>query len=110
MTYKVAIRKNATGEVRVREYAYDWFKDAARSEESSDMFWWTEGNFGCDCNRYLEFERAGGNEPDMNDESRGQCGMEAYSVLYADLPDGTRIKIDTDEASETPSQFSEKEK
>lgn len=29
----------------------------------ADKFWWTEGNMGCDCNRYLQWERGHGREP-----------------------------------------------
>jgi len=86
MPYRVAIRKNETGEVRLRNYDYDWFK-----YESSDLFWWTEGNMSCDCNRYLEFERAAGVEPDS---CYAPCGETAYSVLYVELPDGTKIDVD----------------
>jgi hypothetical protein len=50
MTYSVAIRKNETGEVRICEMEVPWGE--------TSLFWWTEGNFGCDCNRELLFERA----------------------------------------------------
>lgn len=41
-------------------------------------YYWTEGNASCDCNRHLEFERAGGVEPDDHME----CGDEvAYRLL-----------------------------
>ncbi len=59
MAYRVAIKDTETGEVRVTEFPY----------EDDDLFWWTDGNFGCDCNRWLTFERAGGNEPDLDDMS-----------------------------------------
>lgn len=88
MPYNVAIRKNATGEVRMAPMDLDWFKP----DGYDDMYWWTEGNFACDCNRHLEWERAAGREPD-NDEGI-ECGHTAYTALYAELPDGTRIEID----------------
>lgn len=87
MPYKVAIRKNATGEVRLREMPYDWRKP----DGSDDLLWWTDGNFGCDCNRELEFERAAGGDPGLDEV---ECGNEAYSVLYAELPDGERVVVD----------------
>lgn len=100
MTYKVAIRKNETGEVRIRTIeGLDWHK----ADGGDDMYWWTEGNFGCDCNRELEFERAGGNDPNLGTK----CGDERYSVLYAELPDGTRIEIDTDDAATSPPKRSQ---
>lgn len=85
MSYKVAIRDNATGEVRIGAYDFDW-----------NEFWWTEGNMSCDCNRRLEFLRAGGpgpaGDPHWNDAEH-ECGNGAYSVLYAYLPDGKRIAL-----------------
>lgn len=84
MSYTVAIRKNETGEVRTASYDFDF-----------NLFWWTDGNFACDCNRYLEFERAGGHEPtDDEDDRLGGCGHERYTVLYADLVDGNRVTVD----------------
>lgn len=96
MPYKVAIRKNATGEIRIAEMDFEWDK----GNDSTDLFWWTEGNFGCDCNRYLEFERAGGHDPDddVPDDQQQECGHTAYSVLYAEMPDGKRVPIDEEPA------------
>lgn len=81
MTYKVAIRDNTTGEVRVREMSLDWKEHSA--------FWWRrgDGNMGCDCNRRLEFERAAGGEPGLDQP----CGHSRYDVLYVELPDGHRL-------------------
>lgn len=64
------IRNNKTGEVRrsvsKRDPEYD----------DNVEFMWTDGNYGCDCNRALFFARAAGDdEPDID------CGEEAYSVL-----------------------------
>lgn len=91
--YIVAIRKNSTGEIRLRKVDQQWV--------DGHEWWWTEGNMGCDCNRYLEFERAGGNM-DCWDEPEGQetpCGDVLYSVLYAELPSGERIVIDKNAGS-----------
>ena len=81
--------ENETGEIRIRDMNVD-FHDYS-------LFWLTEGNFGCDCNRHLEFERAGNNEV-FNDDR--PCGSEKYSVLYAEFPDGTKMKIDDDDFSD----------
>lgn len=84
MTYKVAIRNNATMEVRIADKDLEW-------HEASE-FWWTDGNFGCDCNRGDEWQRAiGTKEDDLVDTD---CGHEKYSVLYVEFPDGKRINID----------------
>lgn len=81
MGYSVKIKNNETGEVRDARMDFDW-------DEASD-YWWTDGNFGCDCNRHLVFIRAG-NEP----ESDVSCGNKLYTVIHAKLDDGKVIEID----------------
>lgn len=85
MKYKVAIRKNSTGEIRL----YD-LGDIPWGESSE--FWWTEGNMSCDCNRQWDFERAGGDP--ITEDPDPDCGDIKYSALYAELEDGTRIPLD----------------
>ncbi len=80
--YMVAIKNNDTGEVRLCKQDIGW------NGEGSE-FWWTEGNMACDCNRHNEFLRANGEE-----ETDVECDMIRYSALYAELEDGTRIKLD----------------
>lgn len=87
MSYQVAIRQNATGEIRMHEID---FTDWGKPDGYTDLFWWTDGNFGCDCNRKASFYNVGIDEPGMD----FPCGHEAYSVLYAILPDGKKILID----------------
>lgn len=48
-------------------------------------FWWTDGNFGCDCNRKIEWCRAHG----MSEERIAElwkdgfpCGDSAYEAEY----------------------------
>lgn len=83
MEYKIAIRNNETGEIRECPQDLKW-------EEHTD-FWWTEGNMACDCNRHLEFERAGGRKPEWDE---GECGDEKYTALYAEFPNGKKITLD----------------
>jgi hypothetical protein len=83
MSYIVAIRRNADGEVRLCPQPFEW-------EEGSN-FQWTEGNYGCDCNRELFFERAAGLDPDVMSAT---CGTDRYSVEHIELPDGTRIELE----------------
>lgn len=69
----VRLRKTETGEVR--EY---------RTEECEDGvgYQWTDGNYGCDCNRERFFLRAGGEE-DVADEAlhaQGRCSTGRYVV------------------------------
>lgn len=84
MTYRVAIRKNETGEVRFYQDPSEWTE--------SDYFYWTDGNAGCDCNRELFFERAAGNEINLD---AVKCSDDRFSCLYAELPDGRRIELGT---------------
>lgn len=79
--YKVAIRNEETGEIRVCEMAGEWVGDDYGPSE----YWWTEGNFSCDCNRGLVYDSNG---------SDSKCGTEKYTALYAELPDGTKIPLD----------------
>jgi len=66
MSYLVHLRKNATGEVEVREMGegVDW--------GPSSEFWLCCGNFGCDCNR--ESLWTGGDLPD-------ECSSGKYTIL-----------------------------
>ena len=67
------IRKNTTGEVRVAEVE-DWLVDGHRNPS---VYNWTDGNFGCDCNREILFDRAGGGDPDPMDMA---CTEGRFSV------------------------------
>lgn len=73
------LRKVATGEVRVYEIA--------RGADSPDtaLFWWTEGNGSCDCNRRDFFADAGGEprEDDDDDDpcSFGRCGETEFELV-----------------------------
>ena len=82
-SYEVAIRKNSTGEIKILKETLDW----DTTNNYGHVYWWAEGNFGCDCNRAIQFGDY--------DES---CGESRFSVLYVELPDGTIIPIDTDPA------------
>lgn len=87
MSYQVLIRNNATGEERLYQYDFDW--------GDSSLFLWTEGNYGCDCNRSLFFRRAVGEKVGCTESV--DCGETAFSIPYAIMPDGTRIQIDDQE-------------
>jgi predicted dehydrogenase len=67
------IRKNKTGEIREYKdelYWGNWYQD-----EEPSTYIWEDGNYSCDCNRYLFFQRVK-NENEDNEE----CGDELYSV------------------------------
>lgn len=83
MSYVVRLRNNETGEVREQAYGdLEWNETA--------VAWWTEGNFGCDCNRRMQWQIAGGEVPDDDPP----CGEGQYSAICAILPDGTEVLID----------------
>lgn len=91
MQYKVAIKSNATREIRL----YDLGRECHWNDAS--YFLWTQGNYSCDCNRELSFIRAGGpgsdDDPHHNNLDT-ECGHDRYSILYAELEDGTHIEFD----------------
>jgi len=81
--YHVLIRRNATGETRRVFMALPWYGDGG------SLYWWTDGNFGCDCNRALTFYRE-----DEAPEDEIDCGDTRFTVLQAELPDGRIVQID----------------
>lgn len=92
MNYVVIIRDNASKEERTYRPSTEW-------DPESSVYWWTEGNMGCDCNRRVDFARAGGPGPEGDPYHNklledSQCGDEAYSVLRAILDDGTIVPLD----------------
>jgi hypothetical protein len=96
MKYTVILRNNATGEERRYADGFEW------DDEGHFTFMWTDGNYGCDCNRELFFKRAGGEQGkvDLDDE---RCGSERYAALRAEREDGTTIAIDSlPEANDVP--------
>lgn len=97
-TYTVHIIDTTTGEARDCPMSIDW------GDDESAVFWWTEGNFGCDCNRGLVFHDYD-IDPDCN------VGPNRYRVTHATLADGRVVTIDgdlrTDPLSATSLQRSE---
>jgi hypothetical protein len=79
----VFIRKQATGEIRRHVDEYPWQGD----------YIWSEGNYACDCNRHLFFERAAGHEPYDDEDYEGKCGDEAY-VIRIDDENGNELYRD----------------
>ena len=80
MPYKVAIRNNATGEVRLCGYDLEW--------QDHSEYWHTDGNEGCDCNAKHAFDG------DRLCQSDNPCGHTAYSILYAILPSGESVPLE----------------
>lgn len=72
-----------------REYHDEW-PDSFSGEGLE--FMWTDGNYACDCNRALFWNRIKGkDDPDV------PCGDGEYVVPYLTLANGTRIWIDAEE-------------
>lgn len=65
------IKDIRTGEIRCCNTKI-WETDG-----SPNPYIWEEGNYACDCNRHLFFERAIGNEPDDNEL---HCETDFYRV------------------------------
>ena len=83
MTYRVLIQDNATGERVWVSQSHEW--------DDTSLFWWTDGNMGCDCNRALEFESAKGRDRKDVDID---CGKTAFTAICAEMPDGSCILLD----------------
>lgn len=78
MSYAVQIRKNDTGEIR--------FYTLEALEDDGDYIW-TDGNFSCDCNRAIMFDRAKDQEiPEwwLKEPTPYPCSDGAFSVLLPD--------------------------
>lgn len=64
----VKLLDTETGEQRIVDAEYD------------NEFIWAEGNYSCDCNRRLFFERSKGNEPDDV-----ECGESRYVIVGTNI-------------------------
>lgn len=89
MGYKICIIDTTTWEERVQDMRDIPWGDAS-------VFWWTEGNYGCDCNRAWEFARAGGLPEAEVVKIEQPCSHSNYSRYYVPWAevDGKRIEID----------------
>lgn len=58
-------------------------------EPHNAIFQWTDGNYGCDCNRHLFFERQLGQKTeDQLDEDNTPCGNNLlYEMLSIEVDD-----------------------
>lgn len=84
----VHIRRNADGVVRVCRME-SRFDVPDYCDGFADDFLWSEGNFACDCNRAIFFERAAGVE-----NIDRQCGDDAYFVRIVDAETGALLYED----------------
>ncbi len=63
MKYAAHILDRRTGERVIAPQDQSWTHVDGGTRE----FWWAEGNYSCDCNRYAEFFRAKGVDVDDED-------------------------------------------
>ncbi len=70
-----------------------WTDWADSTHPDSLIYFWTDGNYGCDCNRYLEFERAG-NVPEDEIQGEPECGETLYELVTLELNDGRKMNSD----------------
>jgi hypothetical protein len=83
----VHIRRVADGLVRVYSpIDWGWWNDG------SDYQWGVDGNFGCDCNRYLFFQRAA----DEEEADERPCSERRYRVRILERATG-RVLFSDDE-------------
>ena len=80
--YFVTMRDMETQEERT------FSMDGIEWGDGSD-FWWSEGNYSCDCNRHLEFQEAKTGVRPMDDNI--SCNGERYTVICIKLEDGTKV-------------------
>jgi hypothetical protein len=87
MAYMVQIRDTKTGEARLCEMDVQW---------RDNLFWWTGGNFACDCNRGDTFN--GGYQTWDDEESRCNPigGPQRFVVEFFIDPDGNRVEYPGD--------------
>lgn len=87
----IKIRCNETGEIR--SYEGELFFFGIEDEDPSD-FYFSEGNYSCDCNRLSKFMEINGEEykckcdVDCNGVECPPCGDEAYDVQLINKKDG----------------------
>lgn len=79
----IKIKRNSDGLIREYNDEYPW--------SETMEYLWSEGNFGCDCNRALFFARAvGEDDPDC------ECGDTEFSIEVFD-DDGKLLYKDNDD-------------
>lgn len=83
MRYRVALRSNATDEVRLVTLQAGW-------DELSEHLW-LDGEYACDCVRGRLFD---GQRAQAAAVDERECGVGQFAALYAELPDGRHIPLE----------------
>jgi len=77
MGYHVKMKENSTGIIKTIFMDLDWLPS---------VYWWTEGNYGCDCNREMVFK------DDHDIETN--CSHDRYTAIEAILDNGEIVALD----------------
>jgi len=80
MKYTLDMTDVKTGESKLIKFDLDW--------NDGSKFWWSEGNFACDCNR------AGVFSADLHNYENCNIGKNRFIVHKAILENGDEIIID----------------
>lgn len=80
---EVHLRDTRTGETRTHRT-----EGIVDSDGTLATYIWEDGNFACDCNRYLFFQQAGGAETREEDEV---CGHERFDVWIVNPATGETV-------------------
>lgn len=80
----VHVIRNRDGVARVYKDDSGMLDD---DKESLSTYIWSDGNFGCDCNRYLFFQRAADEDED-DDAPDGHCGEDKYTIYIVNPATG----------------------
>lgn len=76
MKFEIVLRKVDSGEEVSLVEDYD--------SEVNAVFLWRDGNYSCDCNRELFFERAKGKDPDLDEVWCSEGRFEVVSLEPTD--------------------------
>lgn len=87
-SYDVVIIETAARESKRVHMDLPWYDHS--------LFWWTQGNFSCDCNRGECVWQRDKNAEETVDVP---CGSDKYIIIKAIFPDGTECLIDGNEAA-----------
>ncbi len=74
LEFLISLKDNNTGEVKEIEWISKPYSDLSEDEhEEGTEFNWTDGNWACDCNRFIEFYN--------NRDEHHPCGHERFNLL-----------------------------
>jgi hypothetical protein len=87
VSFRVALRRNSDGLVRMVDDAADW--------DDGGEYGWHDGNLACDDNRAKQFAWAADEQPpDEAHDVPHECDRGVYTALFAVLPDGRTVPMD----------------